>query len=167
MTTPAPAATFTDPAPAERLERAAAALTAINFAVEILEDAADGPVPSTACPSSTRNPNPGAPPSCCSAKPSDFDPPQRRAVGDRLGDRLGRGRQAHQHPQHLREGAAHARPDRHDRVGRTRQQHREVTPVSCPVRLAHRAVRPGTCSREVRRGHAGVGQRIRRTRRLI
>ncbi|MEV4619893.1 LUD domain-containing protein [Asanoa sp. NPDC049573] len=31
---------FTDPAPADRLERAAAALTAHNFAVEILDDAA-------------------------------------------------------------------------------------------------------------------------------
>ena len=40
MTTPAPAALFTDPAPAQRLERAAAALTAHGFAVEILDDAA-------------------------------------------------------------------------------------------------------------------------------
>jgi L-lactate utilization protein LutC len=40
MTTPIPAALFTDPAPVERLERAAAALTAKNFAVEILDDAA-------------------------------------------------------------------------------------------------------------------------------
>ena len=40
MTTPIPAALFTDPAPASRLERAAAALTARNFAVEILDDAA-------------------------------------------------------------------------------------------------------------------------------
>jgi hypothetical protein len=40
MTTPTPALTFTDPAPAERLERAAAALTAHNFTVEILHDAA-------------------------------------------------------------------------------------------------------------------------------
>jgi LUD domain len=39
MTTSVPAASFTDPAPAERLERAAAALTARGFAVEILEDA--------------------------------------------------------------------------------------------------------------------------------
>jgi YkgG family uncharacterized protein len=35
-----PAPLFTDPAPAERLERAAAALTANNFAVEVLDDAA-------------------------------------------------------------------------------------------------------------------------------
>jgi hypothetical protein len=40
MTTSIPAPLFTDPAPAQRLERAAAALTAKNFAVEILEDAA-------------------------------------------------------------------------------------------------------------------------------
>jgi acyl-CoA hydrolase len=40
MTTSVPAATFTGPAPVERLERAAAALTAKNFAVEILDDAA-------------------------------------------------------------------------------------------------------------------------------
>ena len=39
MTTSIPAASFTDPAPAQRLERAAAALTAHNFAVEILDDA--------------------------------------------------------------------------------------------------------------------------------
>jgi hypothetical protein len=35
-----PAAPFTDPAPGERLERVAAALTANNFTAEILEDAA-------------------------------------------------------------------------------------------------------------------------------
>ena len=40
MTTSIPAISFTDPAPAQRLERAAAALTAHNFAVEILDDAA-------------------------------------------------------------------------------------------------------------------------------
>jgi hypothetical protein len=40
MTAPTPAPPFTDPAPAESLERAAAALTANNFAVEILDDAA-------------------------------------------------------------------------------------------------------------------------------
>ena len=40
MTTPTPALPFTDPAPAERLERVAVALTANNFAVEILDDAA-------------------------------------------------------------------------------------------------------------------------------
>jgi hypothetical protein len=40
MTTPTPAPPFTDPATAERLERAAAALAAHNFAVEILDDAA-------------------------------------------------------------------------------------------------------------------------------
>jgi hypothetical protein len=40
MTTPIPAALFTDPAPASRLERAAAALTAHAFTVEILDDAA-------------------------------------------------------------------------------------------------------------------------------
>ena len=39
MTTPIPAALFTDPAPASRLERAAAALTAHAFTVEILDDA--------------------------------------------------------------------------------------------------------------------------------
>jgi len=40
MTTPVPATPFTDPAPVERLERVAAALTANNFAAEILNDAA-------------------------------------------------------------------------------------------------------------------------------
>jgi LUD domain len=40
MTTPIPAAPFTDPAPAPRLERAAAALTAHGFTVEILDHAA-------------------------------------------------------------------------------------------------------------------------------
>jgi hypothetical protein len=40
MTTSVPAASFTDPAPGERLERVAAALTANNFAAEILDDAA-------------------------------------------------------------------------------------------------------------------------------
>jgi hypothetical protein len=40
MTTTTPAPPFTDPAPAQRLERAAAALTANNFAVEVLDDAA-------------------------------------------------------------------------------------------------------------------------------
>ena len=40
MTTPIAAPSFADPAPAQRLERAAAALTARNFAVEILDDAA-------------------------------------------------------------------------------------------------------------------------------
>jgi L-lactate utilization protein LutC len=40
MTTPIPVPLFADPAPAQRLERAAAALTAKNFAVEILDDAA-------------------------------------------------------------------------------------------------------------------------------
>jgi hypothetical protein len=40
VTTPVPAAPFTDPVPVERLERVAAALTAKNFAVEILDDAA-------------------------------------------------------------------------------------------------------------------------------
>jgi L-lactate utilization protein LutC len=40
MTTPIPAALFTDPAPAQRLEQTATALTAKNFAVEILDDAA-------------------------------------------------------------------------------------------------------------------------------
>jgi LUD domain len=39
MTTPIPAALFTDPAPASHLERAAAALTAHAFTVEILDDA--------------------------------------------------------------------------------------------------------------------------------
>jgi hypothetical protein len=40
MTTPIPAPLFTDPAPEQRLELAAAALTAKNFAVEILDDSA-------------------------------------------------------------------------------------------------------------------------------
>jgi len=40
MTAPIPAAPFTAPAPAARLERAAAALTAHGFTVEILDDAA-------------------------------------------------------------------------------------------------------------------------------
>jgi LUD domain len=40
MATPIPAALFTDPAPAERLERVAAALAAHGFTVEILGDAA-------------------------------------------------------------------------------------------------------------------------------
>jgi hypothetical protein len=40
MTTAVPAASFTDPAPAARLEQAAAALAAHGFAVEILDDAA-------------------------------------------------------------------------------------------------------------------------------
>ncbi|GII31165.1 LUD domain-containing protein [Planotetraspora mira] len=40
MTISVPASPFTDPAPAERLERVAAALTANNFAVEILDDVA-------------------------------------------------------------------------------------------------------------------------------
>ncbi|MFJ4785605.1 LUD domain-containing protein [Streptomyces sp. NPDC088794] len=40
MTTQMPATSFTDPAPEPRLERAAAALTAHGFAVEILDDVA-------------------------------------------------------------------------------------------------------------------------------
>ena len=40
MTTSIPAALFADPAPAHRLERAASALTAHGFTVEILDDAA-------------------------------------------------------------------------------------------------------------------------------
>ena len=40
MTTPTRATEFADPAPAQRLERAAAALTAHGFTVEILDDAA-------------------------------------------------------------------------------------------------------------------------------
>jgi hypothetical protein len=40
MTTSIPATLFADPAPAQRLERAAAALTAHGFTVEILDDAA-------------------------------------------------------------------------------------------------------------------------------
>jgi hypothetical protein len=40
MTTPIPATPFTDPAPAQRLEQAAAALTAHGFTAEILDDAA-------------------------------------------------------------------------------------------------------------------------------
>jgi hypothetical protein len=39
MTTPVPASPFTEPAPAQRLEQTAAALTAHGFAVEILDDA--------------------------------------------------------------------------------------------------------------------------------
>jgi hypothetical protein len=39
MTTPVPTTLFADPAPVQRLERAAAALTAHGFAVEILDDA--------------------------------------------------------------------------------------------------------------------------------
>ena len=40
MTTSIPATLFADPAPAQRLERAAAALTAHGFTVEILDDVA-------------------------------------------------------------------------------------------------------------------------------
>jgi LUD domain len=40
MTTPIPATTFADPAPGQRLERAAAALRSHGFTVEILDDAA-------------------------------------------------------------------------------------------------------------------------------
>jgi hypothetical protein len=40
MTTPIPAPSFADPAPAQRLDRAAAALTAHGCTVEILDDAA-------------------------------------------------------------------------------------------------------------------------------
>lgn len=40
MTTPIPATLFTDPAPAQALERAATALTANGFTVEILDDVA-------------------------------------------------------------------------------------------------------------------------------
>ena len=40
MTIPAPATRFTDPAPADRLEQAAAALAAHGFTVEILDDTA-------------------------------------------------------------------------------------------------------------------------------
>lgn len=40
MTTPTPATLFANPAPAQRLERAAAALTAHGFTVEILDDTA-------------------------------------------------------------------------------------------------------------------------------
>jgi len=40
MTTPIPVAPFTSPAPAPRLDRAAAALTANGFTVEVLDDAA-------------------------------------------------------------------------------------------------------------------------------
>jgi hypothetical protein len=40
VTTSIPAAPFTDPAPADRLERVAAALTANNFTAEILDNAA-------------------------------------------------------------------------------------------------------------------------------
>ena len=40
MTTPMPTTSFADPAPEQRLERAASALTAHGFAVEILDDVA-------------------------------------------------------------------------------------------------------------------------------
>jgi hypothetical protein len=40
MTASVPATVFADPAPAQRLRRAAAALTAHGFTVEILDDAA-------------------------------------------------------------------------------------------------------------------------------
>jgi L-lactate utilization protein LutC len=40
MTTPIPPALFADPAPAQRLERAATALTAHGFTVEVLDDVA-------------------------------------------------------------------------------------------------------------------------------
>jgi len=40
MTTPTPATPFADPGPAQRLERAAAALTAHGFTAEVLHDAA-------------------------------------------------------------------------------------------------------------------------------
>ena len=40
MTTPIPTTSFADPAPAPRLERAAAALTAHGFVVEVLDDVA-------------------------------------------------------------------------------------------------------------------------------
>ncbi|MQA80726.1 MAG: hypothetical protein GEV10_19975 [Streptosporangiales bacterium] len=40
MTTPMPTTSFADPAPAQRLEQAATALTAHGFTVEILDDAA-------------------------------------------------------------------------------------------------------------------------------
>ena len=40
MTTSTPTAPFTDPAPAQRLERAAEALMAHGFTAEILDDAA-------------------------------------------------------------------------------------------------------------------------------
>jgi hypothetical protein len=40
MTTPIPATLFADPVPAQRLEKAAAELTAHGFTVEILHDAA-------------------------------------------------------------------------------------------------------------------------------
>jgi hypothetical protein len=40
MTTPMPATAFADPAPAQSLERTAAALTAHGFAVQLLDDAA-------------------------------------------------------------------------------------------------------------------------------
>ncbi len=40
MTTPTPATSFADPAPADCLERAASALTAHGFTVEVLDDAA-------------------------------------------------------------------------------------------------------------------------------
>ena len=43
MTTSTPATSFTEPASADRLERAAAALAANNFAVEILPGAAAAP----------------------------------------------------------------------------------------------------------------------------
>jgi hypothetical protein len=45
MTTPTPATPFADPAPAQRLERAATALTAHGFTVEILDHAAAARTP--------------------------------------------------------------------------------------------------------------------------
>src|ERR1700678_2884840 len=42
VTTPTPATSFADPAPAQRLERAAAALMAHGFTVGVLDDAAAG-----------------------------------------------------------------------------------------------------------------------------
>ena len=71
MTTPTSATAFTDPAPAQRLERTAAALMAHGFAAEILDDAAaardrvkdwsqgaraclPGPARRFGCPASTR-----------------------------------------------------------------------------------------------------------------
>jgi len=56
MTSQIPATQFAGPAPAEHLERAAAALTAHGFTVEVLDDAAaarstGSPVPSTGCSS--------------------------------------------------------------------------------------------------------------------
>ncbi len=56
MTTPIPATLFADPAPAQRLERAATALTAHGFTVEILDAAWATTSPPTRPPSASGSP---------------------------------------------------------------------------------------------------------------